>query len=63
MPEDHAKIFEQFERAVAQGEHRSGFGIGLWLVRRLVVAHGGTMTVDSAVGRGATFTVELPRYG
>lgn len=60
-PEDHARIFEQFERAVGVHERRSGFGIGLWLVRSLVNAHGGEVTVQSEVDQGATFTAVLPR--
>jgi two-component system, OmpR family, sensor kinase len=35
-------------------------GLGLWLVRRIVTAHGGTVTLDSRLGAGATFTVILP---
>jgi hypothetical protein len=35
-------------------------GLGLWIVRRVVEAHGGTVTLDSAPGRGACFTVTLP---
>lgn len=54
-----AKIFERFERG---GERRGGgFGIGLWMVRNLCVAMGGTVTVESLVGDGACFTVLLPR--
>jgi signal transduction histidine kinase len=54
-----ARIFERFERAVS-AHHYGGFGVGLWLVRRIVEAHGGTIRVDSTTGEGATFTVELP---
>jgi len=59
-PQDRARIFERFERAVgntAQG----GFGIGLWLSRQLVLAHGGELEVESALGQGSTFVVRLPR--
>ena len=56
--EDHERIFEQFERAAT--ENHPGMGLGLWLVRRIVTAHGGTVTVDSGPGQGATFTVLLP---
>jgi signal transduction histidine kinase len=58
-PEVQARIFEKFERAVPR-EHYGGFGLGLWIVRQLVLAHGGTIRVESVVGDGSTFTVELP---
>ena len=35
-------------------------GLGLWLVRRIVAAHGGAVSLDSTPGHGATFTVVLP---
>lgn len=57
--EDQARIFEQFERA-APNENLPGMGLGLWLVRRIVAAHGGTVTLDSRPGEGAAFTVVLP---
>lgn len=57
--EDLERIFGQFETVVS-GSARSGFGIGLWLVRSLLQAQGGTITVDSVVGSGSTFTVRLP---
>jgi signal transduction histidine kinase len=56
---DQARIFERFERA-ASVEHYAGLGLGLWITRKLVIAHGGTIAVDSEPNRGATFTVELP---
>ncbi len=49
-----------FERGVrAPQRRRGGLGVGLWLVRQLVRAHGGRVTVKSAPGQGATFTVLL----
>jgi signal transduction histidine kinase len=59
-PRDHRRIFERWERAVPPRSY-AGLGLGLWIVRRLVVAHGGSVSVASALGRGATFTVWLPR--
>jgi signal transduction histidine kinase len=59
-PEDAARIFERFERAVSS-RHYGGLGLGLWIARQVVEAHGGYIQVDSAPGQGATFTVELPR--
>jgi PAS domain S-box-containing protein len=56
--EDQERIFAQYERA-STDEH-AGMGLGLWLVRRIVTAHGGTITVDSAPGKGASFKVILP---
>ncbi len=54
-----SQIFERFERAVST-EHYGGFGLGLYIARQIVEAHGGTITVESKPGHGATFTVELP---
>jgi signal transduction histidine kinase len=58
-PEHHARIFQRFERAVA-GSGISGLGLGLYIVREIVSAHGGDIHVRSAPGQGATFTVSLP---
>jgi two-component system OmpR family sensor kinase len=59
-PEQRAAIFGRFEQATAQ--HRSsGFGLGLWIVNRLVVAMRGRVSVSSQLGEGSHFTVELPR--
>jgi signal transduction histidine kinase len=53
------RIFERFEQGA---ERRSGgFGVGLWVVRNICVAMGGTVSVESVVGEGASFTVMLPR--
>ena len=57
-PENHERIFSQYERAAS--DEYAGMGLGLWLVRRIVTAHGGTVTVDSVPDKGATFTVILP---
>lgn len=59
QPRDQARIFERFERAVAE-HHYGGFGMGLWIAREIVEAHGGHIVVESAPGRGSTFTIELP---
>ncbi|RKH43947.1 hybrid sensor histidine kinase/response regulator [Corallococcus llansteffanensis] len=60
--EDRARIFERFERAVP-GRNYGGLGLGLWIARQVVEAHGGRISVDSAPGAGATFVVELPLEG
>jgi signal transduction histidine kinase len=56
---DQARIFERFEQA-APAHHYGGLGLGLYLARETVRAHGGTISVESALGAGATFVVELP---
>jgi PAS domain S-box-containing protein len=58
-PDDVTRIFERFERTAA-ARHREGLGLGLYIVRRLVEAHGGSIRVASSPGAGSTFTVELP---
>jgi two-component system, OmpR family, sensor kinase len=55
-----ARIFEKFERAVPTGTYRSGYGLGLWIVGRMVAAHDGAIDVETAPGRGATFVVRMP---
>jgi PAS domain S-box-containing protein len=59
-PEDQERIFERFERLISV-RHFGGFGLGLWIVRQIVEAHGGRVRVHSAPGEGSTFTVEVPR--
>ena len=53
------KIFEQFYRIPAT-HHKSGYGIGLAMVKYAVKAHGGTIKVMSEPGKGSTFTFTLP---
>jgi signal transduction histidine kinase len=57
--EDLGRIFECFERAVPV-EHFGGLGLGLFVARAIVRAHGGSIRVESEPGQGTTFTVELP---
>jgi signal transduction histidine kinase len=55
-------IFEPFRRLKAGDAHAArSAGLGLFIVRQIAEAHGGTAAVDSAPGRGTTFTVRLPR--
>lgn len=53
------KIFAQFYRIPAT-HHKSGYGIGLAMVKYAVKAHGGTIKVESELGKGSTFTFTLP---
>jgi signal transduction histidine kinase len=58
--EEQARIFEEFAQAKTTGYASDGTGLGLTLARRLAELHGGTITVQSAVGVGSTFTVRMP---
>jgi two-component system, OmpR family, sensor kinase len=61
---DAARVFERFYRADASRNRAAGgTGLGLAIVASLVRAHGGTVDLTTAPGRGATFTVRLPRSG
>jgi signal transduction histidine kinase len=61
-PEELPRIFERFYRGTRANEARaSGSGLGLAIVRSIVEMHGGSVTVESRLGAGSTFTVVLPR--
>ena len=53
-------VFDRFVRAVS-ARHYGGLGLGLYIARRAVRAHGGEIRLESTQGQGATFTVTLPR--
>jgi signal transduction histidine kinase len=57
--DDLARIFDRFERAVSP-RHYGGLGLGLWIAREIVQAHGGRISVQSRRGQGSCFTAVLP---
>jgi len=58
-PDDLPQLFDRFYRA--KGERRAeGIGLGLYITKLLVEAHGGTIDVVSEVGKGSTFSFTLP---
>ena len=59
-PEDFQLIFARFERGVSAHEY-VGLGLGLYITKHIIGAHGGTIELSSEVGSGSTFTVRLPR--
>jgi PAS domain S-box-containing protein len=58
-PEHLSRIFDKFERAVSE-RHYGGLGLGLYIVRQIVEALGGSITTRSTPGEGATFEISLP---
>jgi signal transduction histidine kinase len=57
--ENQARIFERFGRA-GPTRNYGGLGLGLWIARQIIEAHGGTLDVVSQLGEGATFTISIP---
>jgi two-component system OmpR family sensor kinase len=59
-PENQSRVFAQFERAVSKRDF-TGLGLGLWICGQIVALHHGTISLESDAGKGAVFTVRLPR--
>lgn len=61
-PEDQVRLFDRFER-VKLNRDVTGYGVGLWIVRRVVESHGGRISVESRLGEGSSFTILMPSRG
>jgi signal transduction histidine kinase len=60
-PQDRANLFQQFKRlGSAHNSKKKGWGLGLAVVRGVVEAHGGEVSIESSAGHGTTFVVTLP---
>jgi signal transduction histidine kinase len=57
---DQARIFDAFQQGDGSVRGAGGLGLGLFISRRIVEAHGGTISLRSAPGEGAAFRIELP---
>lgn len=62
-PEHHHALFDRFYRTTAGRGRAGGLGLGLYIARLIVEAHGGRIHVSSELGAGSTFTITLPARG
>lgn len=60
-PENHQRIFEVFQKCATDENHRTGTGVGLTIVQKIVEHYGGKIWVDSRLDKGATFYFTIPR--
>jgi signal transduction histidine kinase len=59
-PSQRQIVFERFERAIDTERQIKGLGLGLYIARRIIDAHGGTIGVESTPGEGSTFSFTVP---
>ena len=59
-PEERVYVFDKYKRA-ASARAKEGLGLGLYISRKIIEAHGGEIGVETAPGQGATFFIRLPR--
>jgi len=62
VPESVSRLFEQYYRTEGGKASAGGLGLGLYIARMIVEAHGGRIDVVSELGRGSTFRLTLPSY-
>lgn len=60
LEEDQTKLFNKFYRATTVREHQDGVGLGLSITKNIIEAHGGTIWVESQIGKGTVFSFTLP---
>ncbi len=59
-PELHQKIFDKFHRGAESQRIPNGFGLGLFIVKKIMEAHQGSVTLNSTPGKGSTFQIKFP---